>query len=162
MAVDMTTILGRKAPIHLPVHQRDNNAVMVLLAVCTDQRRQLLARNEVHDIIVSAWKAADGWAVGRYVIMPDHMHLFCTPSQHDYPALGKWVQYWKATTTREWPWPGEKPLWQKSYWDRQMRCGEKYGEKWQYVRNNPVRAGLCDDADRWPFQGEIKELMWSG
>src|SRR5256885_6005252 len=29
--------------------------------------------------ILNAWKTADHWLVGRYVIMPDHIHLFCAP-----------------------------------------------------------------------------------
>ena len=36
-----------------------------------------------------------------------------------------------------------------------------YEEKWEYVRNNPVRAGLAARAEDWPFQGVIHELMWA-
>ena len=38
--------------------------------------------------------------------------------------------------------------------DHVLRSEESYGEKWLYVRDNPVRAGLVDDASDWPYQGE--------
>ncbi len=42
-----------------------------------------------------------------------------------------------------------------------MRSDESYEEKWLYVRNNPVRAGLVNHADEWPYQGELNVLSWS-
>ena len=36
---------------------------------------------------------------------------------------------------------------------------ESYSQKWEYVKENPVRAGLAEKSDDWPFQGEIESLM---
>ena len=33
-----------------------------------------------------------------------------------------------------------------------LRNDESYGEKWEYVRENPLRAGLVSRADDWPYQ----------
>jgi hypothetical protein len=44
--------------------------------------------------------------------------------------------------------------------DTQMRAGEQYSVKWDYVRHNPVRAGLCQAPGEWPFQGELNALPW--
>jgi hypothetical protein len=41
-----------------------------------------------------------------------------------------------------------------------LRQNESYSEKWDYVRMNPVRAGLVADPDRWPYQGALNELDW--
>lgn len=41
-----------------------------------------------------------------------------------------------------------------------MRSAESYDAKWEYVRANPVRAGLVADPDDWPYQGEISILPW--
>jgi putative transposase len=62
--------------------------------------------------------------------------------------------------TRAWSVAEEKPIWQRDYFDRQLRNNESYGEKWEYVRQNPVRAGLVKSPDAWPFQGEINVLPW--
>ena len=52
------------------------------------------------------------------------------------------------------------PLFQRDCWDRQLRTGESYVQKWEYVRNNPVRKGLVVRADDWPFQGQVNVLEW--
>jgi len=49
----------------------------------------------------------------------------------------------------------KKPLWQPGFFDHVLRNDESYGQKWNYVRENPVRADLVTDADEWPYQGEI-------
>lgn len=65
------------------------------------------------------------------------------------------------SNTQELDPPGRNPpLFQRDCWDRQLRNGESYSNKWQYVRNNPVRKGLVADADGWPFQGEMNVLHW--
>jgi REP element-mobilizing transposase RayT len=52
---------------------------IVFLTVCTSHRRPLLANEAAHEVLRTVWTkaAADyGWYVGRYVLMPDHVHLF--------------------------------------------------------------------------------------
>jgi hypothetical protein len=43
--------------------------------------------------------------------------------------------------------------------DHVLRSAESYGEKWNYVRANPVRAGWVSNADEWKYSGEIETLM---
>ena len=50
------------------------------------------------------------------------------------------------------------PHWQKTFFDHVLRNSESYAEKWNYVLENPARAGLVDRAEGWPFQGEIFQL----
>ncbi|MBA3849580.1 MAG: hypothetical protein C0502_06235 [Opitutus sp.] len=104
------------------------------------------------------WHSADRWLVGRYVIMPDHVHLFCAPNLNPPAPLRTWVGYWKATVARESGYGAG--LWQKNFWDTQLRRHESYSTKWQYVRQNPVRAGLAVRSDDWPYQGEMNVLSW--
>ena len=151
---------NRKTPAHLPVFEMHNRAVIVYLTVCTEKRKPILARDEAHALLVSAWRRAGTWTVGRYIIMPDHVHLFCSPARRDYPALKKWVQYWKALVSMEWPWLEDQTVWQKSFWDTQLRRGDNYSDKWKYVCRNPVRAGLCAMPEDWPYQGEMNILRW--
>jgi len=33
------------------------------------------------------------------------------------------------------------------------RSADSYGQKWEYVRANPVRAGLAKSWEDWPFCG---------
>jgi REP element-mobilizing transposase RayT len=66
----------RKRPVHwLPV-ERHNRSIIVFLTVCTKDRRPLLANQQMHAALRDAWVAAGNWRVGRYVVLPDHIHLF--------------------------------------------------------------------------------------
>ena len=137
-------------------------APVYLVTFCTADRVNLLANDSVHAAFCEyAEKAAPlGIAIGRYVIMPDHIHLFCTPAVHEYPTITKWIKYWKTLVSRQWPNPAQQPIWQQNFWDTQLRTDESYSEKWNYVKNNPVRHGLVTCADQWKFQGELESLFW--
>jgi len=154
------TLPKRKSPLHYPPSFRHDRSVIIYLTVCTSNRRPVLANDSAFKILLEAWAKARGWLIGRFVIMPDHIHLFCAPESPDIVSLSRWVQYWKAIVSKNWIKPDDKPIWQKSYWDTQLRHGESYRTKWLYVRQNPVRANLCEDPDTWPYQGEINVLRW--
>lgn len=130
---------------------------VVFATICTAQRRPWLATEECHVALRCAWKAADAWLVGRYVIMPDHIHLFAAPAARDID-IERWVQYWKAMVTRT---IRERAGgWQRRCWHHRLRRTESYVEKWEYVAHNPVRKGLVAKAEDWPFQGEMSVLSW--
>jgi REP element-mobilizing transposase RayT len=151
---------GRKHPAHQPVFERTNRSPIVFVTVCSKDRKPIFANSAAHDVVVRAWKMADQWAVGSYVLMPDHIHFFCLPVGCEYPPLKKWISFWKTMVWREWTEPAEQPIWQSDFWDTQLRAGDSYGEKWHYVRINPVRAGLVDQSDDWPYQETIETLFW--
>ncbi len=150
----------RKRPVHLPICRRFNRSTVIFLTVCSAYRKILFNRPKASEVLVSAWKDAVDWQVGRYVIMPDHIHFFASPGRHDAPSLKVWVKYWKTLVSRRWPWPSEHPIWQKSFWDTQLRGGDSYEAKWLYVQHNPVREGLCTSQDDWPYQGELNRFTW--
>lgn len=89
-------------------------------------------------------------ALGRCVIMPDHVHLFVRGGR-DF-TLSKWIGGLKRALSVTLATP---KLWQPGFFDHILRSNESYGEKWNYVRQNPVRAGLVRTADDWPYRGEV-------
>ena len=93
-----------------------------------------------------------GVAVGRYVILPDHVHLFV--ALPDNLKLGDWVGTLKRVLAREVDAGSSDPIWQRGFFDHVLRSQDSYSEKWNYVRENPVRVGLVKNADDWPFCGE--------
>ena len=92
-------------------------------------------------------------AVGRYVMMPDHVHLFVR-GPDDF-QLGPWVGMLKQALAKHIALARTSPIWQRGFFDHVLRNDESYGDKWNYVRENPVRAGLVTKADDWPYSGEI-------
>jgi len=137
------------------------------ITTCTNNRRQVLARDEVAKVLVDELRVGHGqhgWAVGRYVIMPDHVHFFCRP-ERDGKKLSEFVGFWKSYTSRRInalgsprSTPADTTLWQREFFDHILRSDESYSQKWNYVRDNPVRAGLVRSADAWKYAGEIETL----
>jgi REP element-mobilizing transposase RayT len=150
----------RKHPVHPPTSERFNEPTIVFLTVCTQDRKPVLATPEVVNLLRESWSRTVGWEVGRFIVMPDHVHLFCAPSELPPPTLAPWVRYWKMLASRRWPRPADQPVWQLDFWDTQLRHVAHYDEKWEYVRQNPVRAGLVGEPEAWPYQGELSELRW--
>jgi putative transposase len=150
----------RSRPPHHPAFDQNNAPVIHFVTVCTKDRRPLLGSAEAHRAIVDAWKVADRSKVGRYVILPDHVHFFCAPVQVRADYLKPWVRYWKSLTTRSMASVAEGELWQRDFWDTQLRREESYDAKWEYVRCNPVRHGLVQYVTEWPHQGEMHVLKW--
>jgi len=129
------------------------------MTVCTHHRRSILADASVVEILKGEWDGAwdrHGWAVGSYVVMPDHVHFFCTDGEQG-TALSRFVGSWKEWSSKaiKKECNIEEPIWQKGFFDHLLRSDESYSEKWNYVRNNPVRAGLVECMDEWPFVGHI-------
>ena len=139
---------------------RDNRAIILFVTVVTNNRQRVLADGKVQSVILDVWKRTKGWIVGRYVIMPDHIHFFCAPTCCPPSDFHVWMACWKRMVSNRFPCPHSLPLWQRDCWDTQLRCGESYAGKWEYVRSNPVRKGLAEDADSWPFQGA--SLIFNG
>lgn len=132
-------------------------ANIVFLTVCTQKRQIGLADPKVHQALVTSWQQADAWLVGQYLIMPDHIHLFCSPKNEDY-EIEQWIIFWKRQFRRL---SGENaPKFQSRGFHHRLRREESYTEKWDYVRANPVRAGLVKDSDDWPYQGSLNDLYW--
>jgi putative transposase len=152
--------LERKKPAHFSTLEVGFRSIIIFLTVCTHRRRPLLANEDAARRLIAAWRAANFWRVGRYVIMPDHIHLFCAPNTFPPQPLKNWISFWRNHVTRAWPQRDEAPIWQRDYWDRQLRCDESYAQKWEYVENNPVRHGHVARAQDWPYQGELNILEW--
>lgn len=150
----------RKRPVHLPIDEQYNRSNIIFVTVCTRNRQPILANDKMHHLLREALLPAQNYLVGRYMIMPEHVHFFCAPNTNPAEPLSKWMRFWKASFTRSCVDESIKPIWQRDYWDRQLRSGESYSEKWAYVANNPVRAGLVESPEDWPFQGELNRLSW--
>jgi putative transposase len=129
------------------------------ITTCSHARRKILADEKVATVLREEWQAAParhGWHIGRYVIMPDHVHFFAT-AETGARSLSVFMAKWKEWTAKRClPVLNlESPLWQIRFFDHLLRTPESHAEKWEYIRNNPVRAGLVKQPDDCPFQGFI-------
>ena len=88
--------------------------------------------------------------------MPDYVHFFCVALPEAKP-LPDFMQRWKEWTAKRILTAVQRPapLWQPKFFDHILRTREGYAEKWSYVAQNPVRAGLAATSEAWPHAGHI-------
>ncbi len=96
-----------------------------------------------------------------WCIMPNHVHVLIEPAI----SLPKILQSWKSFTGS---WaishnaklglgvPGatgttKNQFWMREYWDRYIRDEDHFRSTVNYIHNNPVKAGLCEEAHDWPW-----------
>ena len=83
--------------------------------------------------------------IDRYVIMPNHVHLIITLREQaggasPSPTLYDVVRVIKSVSTRQArPLLGERPLWQRSYYEHVIRNERDYEEIWNYIDQNPAK-----------------------
>lgn len=135
-------------------------SLVYFITTCVAKRRPLLASDMAHSILQEEWRGLSvqhGWAVGRYVVMPDHDHFFLRPLLDGAKPMSEVVGRWKEWTAKRLLRAlGEPaPLWQPEFFDHVLRSAESLAEKWMYVQENPVRAGLVTRVEDWPWAGSI-------
>lgn len=82
--------------------------------------------------------------------MPDHVHLLLTPIDSSLGDIMRRIKGASAhSINRMLNEPG--PLWQREYFDRQIRSSENLRAKGEYIANNPVRAGIVAVADDYAW-----------
>lgn len=129
------------------------NEPVYFVTFCTRDRRKIPDLSKAQTALETyAQRGFDefGTALGRYVIMPDHIHLFVSGNPEF--ELSKWVGGLKRAISEALHIRGE--FWQPSFFDHVLRNNESHAGKWEYVRRNPIRAHLAKEPDDWPFQGE--------
>ncbi len=130
------------------------------VTACAFERRNLLANDAVLRAVMEFGERGPecGACLGSFVLMPDHLHAFVALDA-ERCRLPAWVSGVKAVAARVLRAEGAaSPYWQKGFFDHVLRGSESASEKWEYVRNNPVRAGLVNRAEDWPFWGQVHLL----
>ena len=129
------------------------DAPIYFVTFCTADRKDILANAAVHAAFRQYAEKAEprGVAVGRYVIMPDHIHCFIRMApQHTLGTTVRMIKRALSCAIKE-----SMPHWQPGFFDHLLRHRESYSGKWDYVYQNPVRAGLVERPGNWAFQGEM-------
>ena len=77
--------------------------------------------------------------------MPDHFHALLA-----FPGCKPMVQV--ITAFKSWMASQHGIRWQRDFFDHRLRGWESAQEKADYIRMNPVRAGLAASPADWPYQ----------
>jgi len=149
-------------PPRIPVWLSADQPVIYFLTICELNRRRAWDNADffgAFEKAVAKLLERRLWFVISAIVMPDHLHLLASPlAARDQEvgnlsgALKRWTRQTalKSVPEAEWDWePGS--------FDRLLRREESAWEKWEYMRENPVRAGLVGDWRDWPWSIGIRE-----
>jgi REP element-mobilizing transposase RayT len=143
--------IGRK---HLPHNGVPHNPTsaegeVYFITICgTPRNTNQLATPEVWQAIEETLilrEAHGDMICGLALAMPDHLHgLFGFPSPKPMTKVIAAFKSWLANQCGI--------QWQRDFFDHRLRGIESAAEKANYIRMNPVRAGLVADPKDWPYQ----------
>ena len=117
------------------------------MTFCVERRLPVLA----NDSAFLAFRDAIAnvrWHIIAAVVMPDHVHLLAGPRDRG-AAVGSLSAAIKRAIRKR---LNAAWNWQPGCFDRLLRREESAEEKWQYIRENPVRAGLVSHWSDWPYR----------
>ena len=89
-----------------------------------------------------------GFYVTGYVIMPEHVHLLI--SEPERSTLARALQALKQSVARKLI-GGREHFWQARYYDFNVWTKRKRVEKLRYMHRNPVKRGLVEKPEDWPW-----------
>ena len=113
------------------------------------------------------------------VIMPDHVHLLLKPlpkqTSHNSNASilladstnrQSSLEYWsissilhsiKSYSAKQIPTVMNHigKVWQDGRYDRLIRDRKEFDNTWRYIKQNPVKAGLCSTSEEYQFYWQI-------
>jgi len=81
-----------------------------------------------------------------YVVMPEHVHLLISEPERD--TIAQAMQSLKTSSSKQ---IAIHPLWQKRYYDRNVRDEREFSVKLRYLHRNPVKRGLVAEPAEWKW-----------
>ena len=111
-------------------------------------------RHDVARSVMSSILAVNGTRcqLHAFVITPNHVHVLLTP----WVELATITRAIKGKSARQANLLLERtgrPFWQDESFDHWIRNPRQFDKIRKYIENNPVRAGLVDRPEHWPFSG---------
>ena len=128
------------------------------------QNRALFHVTEIAETVLESlehYHRRGEYLLHEYVLMPDHLHVMITPSATN--SLEKAMQFIKGGSSfRLNQQRGQKiNLWNAGFHDWTIRDTADWNSKADYIHQNPVKAGLVERAEDWPYSSANGKLALS-
>ena len=102
--------------------------------------------------------------IDAWVLLPDHLHCIWTLPEDDSDfstrwamikrhvsqSCGEWLnrEHWLSASRRQ---RKETSVWQRRFWEHQIRDENDYMRHVDYIHWNPVKHGLVEAVIDWPY-----------
>lgn len=132
--------------------------------VTTHRRQPLLTQDDVRRALregIHNTRTRFPFTIDAWVLLPDHLHCIWTLPEGDADFSARWGmikrhvsrqcaardRYVNASRSRR----REAGLWQRRFWEHQIRDEEDYRRHIDYIHWNPVKHGYVKHVRDWPY-----------
>ncbi|OHB73851.1 MAG: hypothetical protein A2Z25_10310 [Planctomycetes bacterium RBG_16_55_9] len=135
--------------------------------IVTYKRRCFLVEDLARSCLRSAWQTVRKTRPFEMIalcLLPDHLHCLWRLPQDDNDFSQRWMLIKKGFTRRYLDAEGhesaqclsrmkkrERGIWQRRFWEHQIRDYEDIEKHINYIHYNPVKHGLVNDVEDWPW-----------
>ncbi|HTD01942.1 MAG TPA: transposase [Chthoniobacterales bacterium] len=121
---------------------------------CRERGENALCHNDIAQPIFETarrYHASERWYLKLLLLMPDHLHMLFGVAGDT--KLSNLIRDFKRITART-----ARIDWQRNFFDHRLRDDESEDEKAEYIRQNPLRAGLIKPNEQWRYVIDANDL----
>ncbi len=133
--------------------------------IVTYQRQRLLSDPEMVELLRVAFRnviARFPFTIDAIVVLPDHLHCIWTLPDQDADFSTRWrliKNYFSRNCPEKYKQnrsvsrlkKGEQAIWQRRFWEHQIRDEVDFANHVDYIHYNPVKHGLVATPQDWEY-----------
>lgn len=133
--------------------------------VVTHDRRKFLCSTENVSLLREAFRFVmtyHPFKIDAFVLLPDHLHCIWTLPEGDNDFSTRWRlikntfthtcdPVLRGNTNISRQKKGEQAIWQRRFWEHQIRDNDDLTRHVEYIHYNPVKHGLADAPRDWEY-----------
>ena len=127
----------------------DSDRVFFITTVST-HRQPIFRRDATAHLLIDTlahYREEQKFLLHEFVIMPDHIHALLTPAPQI--SIERVMQFIKGGFSYRMK--SRSAVWQESFTNHRIRDVDDYEHHREYIRMNPVRAGLSATPQAYPY-----------
>jgi len=127
------------------------------VTIATKKKQRIFSNQHLaHDFVALLRRQCEHNKIPLYAycVMPDHVHLLISASERE--SIIEFVREIKSLSTKmAWQHGYSGTIWQRSFYDHFLRKDEDCKMVANYIVHNPVRAGIVQHWQNYPFSGSL-------
>lgn len=152
----------------MPNYKRANTkGGTYFFTVVTYRRQKILCNETVRHALRNGIRTVQlryPFTIDAWVLLPDHLHCIWTLPRDDAEFGKRWAMIKRYVTRQcgsqlyrdEWMNASkrkrkESTIWQRRFWEHQIRDERDYELHMNYIHYNPVKHGLVEFVIKWPY-----------
>ena len=133
----------------------------------TEKRRPIFLSDEAVDVLRASFRTVQQkrpFSLDAVVVLPEHLHCIWTLPDGDSDFATRWAMIKRKVSLacasqykrEDWITPSkrkhrESTIWQRRYWEHQIRDDGDFVRHVDYIHYNPVKHAHCERAALWPY-----------